>query len=463
MRPSRLRIAVSLLLLVLILGAGRRAAAADGAPDPSFNGNGRATVDVGADAKLRAVAVQADGKVVAVGEARRPTAEDPSNFAVVVVRWNADGTADGSFGPHGNGIVTVEFDLGPPGWRDDGANSVALQPDGKIVVVGRARGASGQFVLAVTRLMPDGDPDFAFGNADGRVTFPEVGSAFRTRVRLRRDGKMVLTPEQYSGNSFLLQLTAEGFRDPGYGFNGESEPWSCGEVGCGAFYDSLELPDGRLLALGTNGDDVVLARFLGEDGGPGELDSFFGNGGVATFTPPGFAGVYLADFALDHQGRVVVLLTDAGGPVGHTALLRVRDDQLDPTFGNGGWADFTFAPPSAPTTGSPVSLFLQSDGKPVVVGTGRLASSWDFLATRRTADGSAVDASFSGGWRAVGFESGLTDMATAVTSSGGRIVAAGLSQTSARWNFAVARLDNALISTDGFESGSTWFWESHHP
>lgn len=450
--------AVAALLAAL---AAAPAAAVDGAPDPKFNGNGRATIDVGEDARLRAVAVQPDGKVVAVGHAKVPTPQDPFNHAFVIVRWNADGTPDTTFGILDTGIVTVDFDLGAPEWGTDGATSVALQPDGNIVVAGYARPSGTEMVAAVARLLPSGFLDPTFGGGDGKATFPELGFTYPLSVRARRNGKILLTPTHHLGANVLLQLTNEGERDPSFGFEGQTETWDCGATDCGHFVEALEMPDDTLMALGQASNEVVVARFLGESGGPGELDMGFGDGGIASFAPAGFPAISYLGAALDHDGRIVVLIHEPNAP-SHSALLRLRGDQLDASFGNGGWAELTFTPPTGGIDGHAAALLLQSDGKPVIAGTARVDGNWDFTLTRRTADGNAADASFSGGWRTIGFNGseGLTDYVNALASSGGRIVAAGGAQTFSGALFAAARLDNALVSTDGFESGSTWFWET---
>jgi uncharacterized delta-60 repeat protein len=75
------------------------------------------------------VALQADGKIVAVGSA----AGD-----IAVARLNADGSADLSFGT--NGLVTTDFGLlvgGRP--ASEFGNDVAIQADGKIVVAGTSQ------------------------------------------------------------------------------------------------------------------------------------------------------------------------------------------------------------------------------------------------------------------------------------------------------------------------------------
>jgi uncharacterized delta-60 repeat protein len=98
----------------------------DGRLDTSFGTAGRATADVGGYADTAGLAIQPGGKIVAVGRASPPGSFEPGDFAVA--RFNANGSLDSSFA--GSGRVRTDF-----GGNED-ALDVALQPDGKIVVVG---------------------------------------------------------------------------------------------------------------------------------------------------------------------------------------------------------------------------------------------------------------------------------------------------------------------------------------
>ena len=76
------------------------------------------------------MALQADGKIVAVGDAGGGTTGGDFGLA----RYNANGSLDTSFS--GDGKQTTDFG------RSSGANGVALQGDGKIVAVGAAGAAA---------------------------------------------------------------------------------------------------------------------------------------------------------------------------------------------------------------------------------------------------------------------------------------------------------------------------------
>ena len=131
---------------------------ADGQLDTSFGTGGIMTTDFGAGVwgTASGVAMQSDGKIVVAGDI------DVDKDEFLVIRYNADGTLDSSFGIGGE--VATDFGTGVSA----GASSVALQSDGKIVAAGYdGYDTSGDFALA--RYNSDGSPDTSFG-AGGKVT-----------------------------------------------------------------------------------------------------------------------------------------------------------------------------------------------------------------------------------------------------------------------------------------------------
>jgi len=90
-----------------------------GALDTSFGTGGKVINDFGGR-----VALLPDGKIVAAG-----AASSPDGFDFSLSRFNTNGTLDTTFGSGGR--VTTDL-----GGRFEGATSVALQPDGKIVAGG---------------------------------------------------------------------------------------------------------------------------------------------------------------------------------------------------------------------------------------------------------------------------------------------------------------------------------------
>ena len=157
----------------------------NGTLDTTFGGDGRVTTDVGGGI-AHAVALQPDGKIVVAGSSTGPLT-GLTDFALA--RYLPSGTLDTTFG--GTGLVTTDF-----GGFDDIAIAVMLQPDGKIVVVGRATSnpATGHTDFALARYLPNGTLDTTFGD-NGRVTTAFEDHSTAVAVALQLDGKIVAIGE----------------------------------------------------------------------------------------------------------------------------------------------------------------------------------------------------------------------------------------------------------------------------
>src|SRR5262249_47554628 len=124
--------------------------------DTTFNGTGIETLSSSISTVTNAVAIQPDGKIVAVGYV--PTSGVGS---ISVVRMNSNGILDTSF--NRTGAVNLKAGAGAIGY------AVALQPDGKILVGGKAvvKQFSSDVEYIVARLNADGSLDKTFGNNRG--------------------------------------------------------------------------------------------------------------------------------------------------------------------------------------------------------------------------------------------------------------------------------------------------------
>src|SRR5437879_11626187 len=129
--------------------------------DPSFGAGGQVTTPIlsGYDG-ASALVVQPDGKLVAAGHAY-----NASNTIFALVRYNADGSRDETFGTSGK--VTTAVGIG------SAARALVLQRDGKLVAAGHTfTGSRTQFALV--RYNATGSLDTSFGTG-GKVATP-VGS-----------------------------------------------------------------------------------------------------------------------------------------------------------------------------------------------------------------------------------------------------------------------------------------------
>ena len=191
-------------------------AAASGAPgdlDPALGGDGSVLTSIGetpGEAEASATVVQPDGKIVAAGGVR--TGFSATDFALV--RYNADGSVDTTFG--NDGVVRTPFSPG----SIDFVNGLALQPDGKIIAVGASGGEFiGDTDFAVARYTADGSLDTGF-SVDGKLTteFGQQGSA--SAVAVQADGKIVVG----GGGGFkgaLARYSSDGSLDSGFDGDGK--------------------------------------------------------------------------------------------------------------------------------------------------------------------------------------------------------------------------------------------------
>ena len=181
----------------------------DGALDTTFGNNGFVTTAIthrigqmnDRDDKVAAIALQPDGKIIIVGYSYK-------DFALV--RYSSDGKLDETF--HGDGIFTSS--VSP---AKDEARGVVIQPDGKIVVVGKSLGSLGpdkslgssSMDVAVIRCNVDGTLDTTFG-VDGHVTSP-IGQSYDVAhgAALQPNGKLVVAGYTKSSNYNFAVLRYE--------------------------------------------------------------------------------------------------------------------------------------------------------------------------------------------------------------------------------------------------------------
>ena len=319
---------------------------ADGSFDTTFNFDGKVTVDFdgGADECVN-VAIQADGKIVAVGISRGTGTGSTADFAVV--RLDADGSLDPTFGG-GTGKTTIAFDLG--GDNDDQALSVALQPDGKIVVAGSANAGANGYVFAVARLLTDGSRDTGF-NASGRVTIP-FGTpsapldATAFSVAIDNAGRIILGGDagnaQSSNDFALARLLPDGALDGTLDADGRvTIAFDIGATRNDSAIQTIVRRDGKIVMAGyadagsgsTSNMDFAVAR-LQEDGSP---DPAFGVGGkvVVPIDVGGSQNDIGTGVVEDEAGRLVIVGSSAlaASTQGVTAVRLRSDGTLDPAFG----------------------------------------------------------------------------------------------------------------------------------
>jgi uncharacterized delta-60 repeat protein len=257
---------------------------ADGSLDASFDGDGLVLTSVGGPSfSLSGMALHANGRIVVTGSLPTPGGV-LDDFAVV--RFKTDGSLDTSLG--GAGIVTTDFSGG-----FDIPTAVAIQEDGKIVVSGFIVDlAVFDTRFAVARFNEDGSLDAAFGSA-GKVTTDVEGTLdLGSALALQADGKIVVVGSTGAGAASrdiaVARYDTDGTLDPTFGIGGTVTTDIVGAVDFG-FAVAIQA-DGRIvvaarmdLGPAKGGSDFGLVRYEGP--APHELTLF-----LHGFDVPGTTG-----------------------------------------------------------------------------------------------------------------------------------------------------------------------------
>jgi uncharacterized delta-60 repeat protein len=302
---------------------------ADGTIDSTFGSRGHSISDWG-----YASTIQPDGKILLAGV----FGED---FALS--RYNKDGSPDKNFGNEGK--VITDFGTYDYGW------SVLLLPEGKILVAGNSN-----WNLALACYKSDGSLDLSFGKK-GKVIV-KVGSLWNLGIStaLQDDGKIIVTGGSMKKSDWdftIFRFHPDGSPDKKFGsrgklmtdFHGKSE----------IAYSVHILPEGKFLVTGSCDTSFALARYNSN----GKLDKSFGSNGVATASPgKGYAIPYAS--AVMNNGKIILT-----GQVDRTlAVMRFNSDgSIDKSFGKEG-----VVLSDVGEFGCATAIVIKPDGKFVVTG-----------------------------------------------------------------------------------------------
>ena len=371
--------------------------------------------------------------------------------AAAVSAFAAPGNLDPTFG--NAGLVFTEIPR-PAGFQlfYPTAESVLVQPDGKIVVSGQfwEDVVSYWYGTFIVRYMPDGTPDPSFGS-DGIVAsmgsgYPYGGLSVGADMVLQTDGKIVLIGQVPVAEGIIVQrYTSTGQIDGTFGENGTTI------VHGKAFAEGTSIaiqPDGKIVGVGWEYDlhatpyyDAILLFRLNTNGSP---DTTFGSSRTGKlFIDNGYC---CPRVLIQPDAKIVVVgtLANSARQV-RPALLIARynaDGVLDPNFATDGKAEYRIDSPQV----FAMDAALQADGKIVVA-----AQPSSLGLVRFNADGTLDE-----GFGANGISLFGTDLQSAVLlQTDGKIIVTGNVPNTAtgRSDFALLRVHQDGTLDIGFGAG----------
>ncbi len=308
-----------------------------GSLDTSFGSNGLVVTNpTPITDEISDIIIQPDGKIVAAGYAW-----DGSSSSIVLARYLSNGSLDSSFDADGIKVTNLG--------GFSGANALAIQSDGKIVVAGFWDNQ-----MIILRYNINGSLDTSF-NGSGRVTVSNYMSA--NDVLIQPHDQKIVAVGMNASDFAIVRLNSNGTLDSSFDGDGKlTTDFGSYDVG----YAMAIQSDQKLLACGSSGSgtdtNIVLARYQSN----GSLDLSFDSDGKVTTNIAG--SDECRSIAIQDNGKIVV-----GGTAGaQFALARYNSSgSLDQTFSQDGlvrtsiW-DYTY--------GNAIAI-QQNDGRILLAGS----------------------------------------------------------------------------------------------
>jgi len=358
-------------------------------------------------------------------------------FNFPFLQAQSPGSLDLSFDVDGK--VTTDF-----GGYVDQITSMAIQSDGKILVVGRSYDGTNAS-LVMCRYNANGSLDNTF-DTDG-IVINTFGSLYTgaTHVIIQPDGKILVSGTLNNGadlDMLLARYNTNGSLDLTFNSTGYITIDLGGQDDYGNTFTLL--PDGKIVLVGATGVidfDVVLARCNSN----GTLDATFGAGGIV-----------ITDLGQSESCIAVTLQTDGKIVATGFAGSFTDNDMLTMRFNSNGNLDSSFNSNGVVTTNFDAnddyghSVFLQPDGKMVVAGITYDGTNTDFALLRLNTNGT-LDNSFDLDGKVVtDFNSGSSDFCNAaVYLTNNKILTAGFSGSPGDFAMALYNLDGSLETSFG--------------
>jgi len=337
----------------------------NGSLDQSFGDGGKVITNFSfSPDEIGALAIQSDGKIVAVGAA---------NHGLGLIRYNSNGSLDVTFGSGGKVLTAINIPIL--------GLAAAIQSDGKILVsssIGIETPSGSAFLLL--RYNSDGSLDSGFGSGGVVTTRFETNSSDHSfALAIEPSGRIVVGGSTFNGvrSAFALALyESSGALVPTFGSAGKvitvTEGFSSGIL-------TLALQsDGGIQAAGAAGDGIGIHTAYTRYDLNGILDPNFGTAGMVAADSLPANDTFIRRMAILADGHIVAAGNTRQFPSDFLAARYNPNGNFDGSFGTGGKTKIDFNGGNDGVGG----LAIQVDGK-IVIGGGALASAgFDFALVR---------------------------------------------------------------------------------
>lgn len=344
---------------------------ADGTLDTTFSGDGRQLTNFGGRDQALDVVLQPDGKIVAVGQ---KCDANSMNCDIALARYKLGGALDLTFS--GDGKQISDF-----GGGDNGSFGGVVIHENKIVVAGYMwNGANYDF--AVYRYLSNGRLDATFsGDGMANLGFGSGRQDFAQELVVQSDGKILVVgytgdANEANNNFALARLNTDGSLDTTFSGDGKQIT----NFGAEDFANSIALQeDGKIVVAGTKSTATLSTFALARYNVNGRLDATFNGSGKRVFSifPNRNSGA--SNLIVQLDGKIVVTGTAYNGIDDDFALVRLKSGGgFDTTFSGDGKVVVNFGGDD-----SGFALAIQpSDGKYVLAGRADDGAQRDFAVAR---------------------------------------------------------------------------------